>query len=376
MKQKSQVISLINVVNSLDIDDRPVGHELKCLQDLCKLLKGKVEILAGQRYMHALKISGKMLPYSAHSGVKEKRDLLILKNYIVSLIKAEGDILVYITVPEALLWWIALYRGKRKIVLLTYNDWSVYQQNILKHQKIRQWLINRGLRRSAGCIVTNKNYTPRMPYVRIPDYYINDDIEIYQRTEKKRGCICLGEMRYGKDIAGLARCLIGTDIPLKIVGVFSDKNMYDRTMQYSKDNVQVINKNLPYAEYLKELSLHQYFVLPYDLRTYTGKTSGVLQEGIFVGSIPIAPCSILRQNGIQGLGYHDMREIPSLIQKYEQGKIQVNNCLMEYQFINVQRKLNLFISKMLAGKEIEDGRKEKGSNCLYTILQRCKKIKL
>lgn len=346
MKVKNQVISLINVVNSLDIDDKPVGHELKCLKDMCRLIKKPVQILADKKYMSALEGTGNFLPYSVHSGIKEKRNLKILLNYIVSLMKANGNILVYITVPETLLWGLAFYTGKRKIVLLTYNDWNVYQKKNIKNQKIRRWLITRGLRKVSGCIVTNRIYTPHMPYVRIPDYYFSDDMERYKRKEKKRGCVCLGEMRAGKDIVSLARSMVKKDIPLKIEGVFSDKIMYSQTMQYARDNVKVVNKNLTYAQYLNELSSYRYFILPYDMQTYAAKTSGVLLEGVFVGAIPIAPWQLLKQNGIEGLGYHDMREIPCLIQKYEQGEIRVSNCLEEYQFINVQRKLNLFISNM------------------------------
>ena len=346
MAKDNYMISLVNVMNDLDTRGKPIGHGLKFLRDFTRLIEQPVEILAGKEYMSAIKTKGQILPYSLYSGVKEKKNLKILRNYFISLKKAKGDMLIYAITNETLLWGIALYSGKRKIVLVTYDNWDKYQDNILRFKKIRSWMITKGLSKIAGCISTNKSYTPKVPYINIPDYYINADIMIAEEMQKKRGCICLGEMRCEKDIEGLVKCMNTTDIPLKIAGMFTYKKVFRKVRHLAKSNIKVINQNLPYDEYIKELSTYQYLVLPYNMDFYDKRTSGVLLEGIFAGAIPIAPYSFLKQNGIHGLGYEEIEEIPDLIYRYERGEIQVRNDLTEYQFDFVQKKVNSFIRKI------------------------------
>lgn len=340
------MISLINVMNDLDIHGTPIGHGLKFIQDFTGLLEQPVEILAGKEYMLAMKTKGQILPYSLYSGVKEKKNLKILWNYFISLKKAKGEMVIYAITNETLLWGLALYSGKQKIVLVTYDNWDIYQDNISKFKRIRKWMITKGLSKIAGCISTNKSYIPKVPYINIPDYYVNVDVMIAEEMQKKRGCICLGEMRYEKDIEGLVKCMNMTDIPLKIAGMFTDKELCRQIRQIAKKNITVINRNLSYDEYLKELSVYRYLVLPYKMEFYDKRTSGVLLEGLFAGAVLIAPHLLLKQNGIQGLGYEEIEEIPSLIYQYECGEIQVRNDLTEYQFDYIFEKVNSFIRKI------------------------------
>jgi hypothetical protein len=186
-------------------------------------------------------------------------------------------------------------------------------------------------------------YVPPTRYVRVPDYYMTDEMSKYNGKNKKDGCVCLGEMRYGKDIAGLARVASKTDIKLTIIGAFQSKELYLKARKYQSDKITIIDRNLTYEEYLEYLSSYKYVVLPYDAKYYDGRTSGVLLEGIFVGAIPIAPKKLLEQNKIQGLGYQKISDIPDLIKCYEQGKITVHNNLDKYSYEYVSKKLLHFL---------------------------------
>lgn len=340
------MISFIDVVNTIDDKNIPIGHGLKLLKDIPEILDEKVEILAGREYIERLEYKGKILPCSHHSGINKYISLKTLWNYFVSLIRSEGEILIYAIAIEPLLWGIALYKGKKKIVIISYDNWNRYVKNNLYNKPIRRFLVKRGLTRLEGCIVTNNSYRPSVPYVRLPDYYITNDFEKYIGRKKINGCICLGEIRYGKDIEGLVRVIEKTDISLLIAGVFQNRETYLKVKKYTNDNIRIENKNLSYEVYLDYLSTYKYVVLPYDIRYYDGRTSGVLLESIFMEAIPIAPKQLLIQNQVQGLGYENISEIPKLIHLYEEKKIMIENKLERYQLDRYKKKLEKLLRKI------------------------------
>ncbi len=340
------MISLIDVANYIDEKNMPVGHGLKLLKEMPKLFGEKTEILAGKEYIHELKNDGKVLPCRIHSGIIKKRNIRILYNYFISLFLAKGDVLIYSFVLEPLLWGIAFTKLKRKIVIVTCWDWDNYIKSDLFNKPIRKYLVERGLKHIDGCIVTNYLYVPTKPYLRLSDYYVTDEIKKYCKHEKRNGCICLGEVRSSKDVLGLVRVISKTNISLLVVGSFQDKKMYRRVKKFQSDRIKIDNENLSYDAYLEYLSLYKYVVLPYDIKTYDGRTSGVLLEGIFLGAIPIAPKRLLEQNRIQGLGYHKISDIPKLIDLYESGNITIENDLKKYQFENCKREMRQFLNSL------------------------------
>ena len=95
------------------------------------------------------------------------------------------------------------------------------------------------------------------------------------------------------------------------------------------------------------MSEYKYVILPYDPAYYNIKTSGVLLEAIFLGAVPVAPRNILEQNRIQGLGYSTISEIPNLIYLYEEGKIEIENNLDQYQFGNYKSRILKFINHII-----------------------------
>lgn len=339
------MISLIDVMSTIDDRGEPVGHGLKVLRDFPKLFAQKTQIMAGKEYVGELG-KGTILPCRNCSGVHKGVGWKVLCNYFISLVIARGSFLVYTIMPEPLLWGIALFKGKRKIIAVTYEHWGLYIQNNLAGRPIRKALVERGLSRLDGCIVTNTLYKPKAPYIRIPDYYITDEMIRYPQEGVREGCVCLGEMRYGKDVVGLAQVMGKTDIPLLIAGAFQNRELYLRVKSVRADNIKVENRNLPYGNYLEYLSRYRYVVLPYDAEYYDGRTSGVLLEGIFMGAIPVAPLRLLEQNGIQGLGYQNITEIPELIRRYETGEIAVDNSLEKYHLGSHRKKIAMLLSKL------------------------------
>ena len=123
------MISLIDVMSSVDAEDKPIGHGLKTLRDLKRLINRPVQILAGQEYIDALEIKECALPYSLKTGKERYIGVKVWINYLYSLYMAKGNTLVYTITNESLLWAIALFKGKRKIIVVTYENWNLYIKN-------------------------------------------------------------------------------------------------------------------------------------------------------------------------------------------------------------------------------------------------------
>lgn len=341
--KKAYMVSLINVESSIDHSNTPVGHEIKVMKDYLKIFDYKAEVLSGERYVRELNGKRKTLPYCIYIRENKRRWLKILCNYFVSLLLSNGEVLIFIDIPEELLWGINFFKGKRKIVGITYIQWDLYIKKYLSNKPLRRFLVKKGLDCLDGIIVTNSSYIPQNPYVKVPDYYITNEIVKYQKRDKKNGCVCLGEIRPGKDIIGLARVMRKTDVFLLIAGSFQDKNVYRQLKMLQTDNIEIVNKNLPYEIYLEYLSTYKYVILPYNMDNYKLVTSGILQEGIFVGAVPIAPQQLLNYNCIQGLGYNTISEIPELIHLYENGEIKIDNDLEQYQYEVYKKKIIEFV---------------------------------
>lgn len=340
------MISLIDVTNVVDSFMQPVGHELKLLKDFPEIFDEGIEILASKEYLSSLNKKGKVLPFSVCSGDYKNVNLKILCNYLKALIVSEGNILLFTIVPEALLWGIALLKGRKKIVIITYEHWDNYIFNKLRNHPIRRLLVKKGLQKINGCIVTNNEYKPKGKYIRIPDYFLTEQMQMLQKKEKKQGCVCLGEMRQGKNIDGLVKVMRNTKIPLLIAGSFQSPKMYKRVKQLQTDNIVIKNSNLSYLTYLEYLSSYKYAILPYYSKSYTGRTSGVLLEAIFLGTIPIAPESLLKENHIHGIGFQHLSEIPDLIERYEKEDRIIENKLEKYKFQNVKKKIQFFLNRI------------------------------
>ncbi len=347
------MISLVDTGSILDDRGEPIGHGLKVLKELPELFEGDIEILAGKAYIAKLQGKGRALPCSRYPGTKNENFKMIC-NYFASLILAKGDVLVYTYTLEALLWGIALFKGKRKIVAVTYENWNSYIRNHLSDKPFRRFLVRKGLNNLDGCIVTNYTYKPKVPYIRLPDYFITDQILKYRKEIEKNGCICLGEIRGSKDIEGFVRVMRKTDIPVLIAGKFQSRETYTRIRGLQTENIKIENKNLPYDIYMEYLSEYKYVVLPYDMKCYDGRTSGVLLEGIFLGAVPIAPKRLLEQNKIRGLGYNTLSDIPELIRSYEEGDITIANKLEGYQMERCKKRLQRFMNQLNAGIVFDD----------------------
>ena len=92
----------------------------------------------------------------------------------------------------------------------------------------------------------------------------------------------------------------------------------------------------------------KYTVLPYDMRQYKSRTSGVLIESLFVNTTAIAPEQLLRENQIDGIGYQNIEELndPSV---FKQEPILHNSVRKkEFDKDEIGRKLKDFMEKLIS----------------------------
>ena len=109
-------------------------------------------------------------------------------------------------------------------------------------------------------------------------------------------------------------------IPLEIYGKFFDHKRFENLRRKAGRKIIIENVILPQETYYKKLAEAQYTVLPYDMRQYKGRTSGVLLEALFVQTIAIAPSDLLKENGMPGIGYERLRELSRAEFIEEKGK--------------------------------------------------------
>ncbi len=147
----------------------------------------------------------------------------------------------------------------------------------------------------------------------MPDYlYGEEQYLCYQRLEKQEKAVCLGTMNRYKCLEELTDIFSESGYPLLIIGRFDDTRRFEQLKQRGGENIQIENRLLGQKEYYEILGSAKFSILPYDMKQYQNRTSGVLLESLYVGSIPVAPAGLLGQNKLPGIGYGDLKELASI----------------------------------------------------------------
>ena len=95
---------------------------------------------------------------------------------------------------------------------------------------------------------------------------------------------------------------------------------------------------------MEKISSAKYSILPYDMNQYINRTSGVLLESIYVGTIPIAPRSLLEHNKLPGIKYDSLNEL--LNYKWDDNDIFLNRFHEIYKKNSIELFRNGFYEMM------------------------------
>lgn len=325
---KKETIVFIDYCGSCDGEGKAIGHSPKVLMEYADLLSDHYKLEA-------------ILPLCVHESVKEgtfdritnlpyqiveegNRGLLkrlvdkykLFRNIGLANRYSEQKICWYYRTDFFLFLYYFFHRKPKDKIMICLLYQQKFAEGILG--KTLNIIFKRGLSKFDAVIYTQKNM--KIPHPKVfymPDYYYDAKYEPYRKMPKDDKVVCLGTMNPYKELEKLVDVFNANGMKLEIAGRFLDQQRYLDLQNRAKDNVIVENVVLSEDDYYKKLAGAKYSILPYDMKVYEGRTSGVLLESIFVGTIPIAPKRLLEENGIPGIGYESLEEISNRIYMQE-----------------------------------------------------------
>lgn len=335
------MITIADYIGFCNLKGDPIGHPVKVINETVDLLKSfsTVAIAASKKQIDIITEQKKNLPFTeleysicAFSTNKIECFLHKWKNLDRIFSTTNGKVW-FVSVDFCLFLYLFLHKKRRvrSIISLCYNPFL--DLNVYRHRIVYDVLRNVHL-----IVATNANLLSVIPGngLFVPDYYYSDSIySAYQNEYKCDQIVCLGTMGETKKLEDLVKAFSREKNKLKIMGDFSQyKDRYTSLLAMKTDNINIIDKRVDNEEYYRTIAESKYVVLPYDMKLYDERTSGILLETIFLHSVPIAPKKLLEYNGINGLGYEDIFDIPKYLGNAELEKeiVKQNNRLVDSVF--------------------------------------------
>lgn len=225
------------------------------------------------------------------------------------------DVVWFYRVDFFLFFYFALHPLRRrhyraKIACLIYQDYFTGG----KLEGVLQWFYRKGRKSVDLMISTSRSVTKHLPgSLYMPDFTYNPaKYETYQKLPKEHRAVCLGAMSPYKQLEPLVDAFRKIPMELVLCGKFYEPERAVRLAENAPQNVTVRNEVIPEKEYYRLLAESKYAILPYDMIQYKRRSSGILTECAFVGTIPVAPGELLSENGISGIGYQELSELPGI----------------------------------------------------------------
>ena len=315
-------VLLVDYYGTCDKEGNPIGHSQKVLQEYSNLIKEQfiVSVAISPCLMNGLvgefeEIISLKYDISADGGaslwVRITDKFKLISNIRYALKKKDYDIVWFYRTDFFLFFYFFLKRSRKikqpKII------GQVYQEEFVagKLSKILNFFYRRGSLKFDGLIYTQKGMAGfHGNTLYIPDYYY-DEVKYgkYKNIPKQEKAVCLGTMNPYKKLEELVEAFNDNGMMLEIKGYFYEKERFQRLLQIKKENITIEDIVLSEDEYYRMLAEAKYSILPYDMEQYGCRTSGVLQESLFLNTIPVAPTELLKENGIDGIGYESISEL-------------------------------------------------------------------
>lgn len=362
---KAKVL-LVDYYGTCDSQGNGVGHSSKVLMEYKDLIQQHYEIGAALSPCLMGKITDEQLEdfkkiyelkyniymenlQSVWKRIKDKFKLFY-NLYQVFKIK-DYDIMWFYRTDFFLALYLKLFVHQKrrkhkypKIIVLTYQN--SFGQSVFG--RILNHIYYSGLQKADAIISTQKGFKElNKPILYIPDYYYDaEKYEKYKSAEKEDKVVCVGSISPYKQIVPLVKVFNRNGFPIEIRGRFSDKEQYRQALESKNDNIVVESVILTEEEYYHAIAQAKYAVLPYDMGQYQGRTSGVLQECVFLDTIAIAPRQLLQENQIEGIGYNDIEELADS-SYFTKGNIPDNSAKKrEFDKEEIGKRLNRFIDRL------------------------------
>lgn len=304
-------VVLVDYLSECDENGKPIGHRIKAGNEYCAFLDEdfEAELCADRSVLKFFEAKNKSaLKYGIEKGENSKvKKLKYLKNIKEIYRDHPGDVLWFFA-PDiyAYIAMLLLKKGRRKIAVTVCEE---HAGSRLKHAIFKQ-----ALKKADIVFTSNEHYAKYCKNsVTVPDYtYKTEFYSKYLSDKKLERVVCLGTMNEKKLLREAVEAFNKNGYPLYIAGQFASKEKFRQLCKIKAENVIIEDRYIDEDEYYRILGESRYSLLPYDARFYKNRTSGVLQESMFLDTVPIAHESILKFNGIDGVGYKDMAELENI----------------------------------------------------------------
>jgi glycosyltransferase involved in cell wall biosynthesis len=360
-RMKTKIL-MANYQGRCDVYGNAVGHSLKVLIEYASLLQERYSIHSATSPCLAKTIKNdaidKNIILSYDIVHKDKMSILhrslnkvkeVININQVFRIKDVDVIWFYIVDYYLFLYLFFIRVKKKRMVCLLY----VQNYSFGRFHKIKDYIFRKALLRFDHIIYTHRKLTfPEMPTTYMPDYFYDENkYGLFRQSEKKEKVVCLGTMGYRKKLEELVKIFNAIGYPLEIIGCFYQKKRLDKLIEMASPNIVISNTILDEDKYYCTLASAKYAILPYDMDEYKNRTSGVLQECMFIGVIPIAPKELLHGNGIEGIGYRQIDELMNYdfeMDNYQIIAMNEDTVKRDYDLSHIKEK----IEKVFAKKEV------------------------
>ena len=342
-KKKNEKVILCNYYGMCDEIEFPIGHALKVTEEYTLLLRDYfgVDLVASpcltkhvnkSQYsnIHALKYN---ISIKNNTIAKRISDKLKLMSNIHACLRHEGTLFFYQVDFFFFLYLYLFYKknNRREIICL------IYQQNFTGGvlEGLLQHIYGCAIKKTDGIIYTQPgNRIEHENCMWMPDFIYDERVyKEYQHKQKENKVVCVGTMNRYKELEKLIEVFSKLNIPLDIVGKFDDDQRFQQLNKNRTSNISISNTNLSSPAYMNKIATAKYCILPYDMDQYQSRTSGVLLESIYMGSIPIAPKQLLESNNLPGVGYHILNDlltdnwVTSQIKSEQYERVYESNCI-------------------------------------------------
>ena len=334
-----------------------VGHAPKVMReygDMLESLSHKVVYYAPAVILKSAGIK-KDMPYKklSHHILMKGRNSLAEKIFnkfrmfanISECLKSDADIIWFFNTEFYFFLYLAIFGNKGRTV---YANSFIGDFGRGFAPGIKRRIFERAQKKIKGIISTGPGFEFRNTRsIFIPDYSYDPELYDRFRTEKKEDiAVCLGTMNPDKKLEEMVEAFNKNGYPLKIAGRFYDKERYERLKSAAAGNIEIRDEYPDRDEYLTLLGSARYVVLPYPEEKYSHQTSGVLQEAVFLDTIPLTYKGILEGNRIPGGGFDEMDEIGDVISKLDEEGLKESYAALrsgEYDRTAFAKKLDAFL---------------------------------
>ncbi|MCR5209319.1 MAG: hypothetical protein K6C99_03805 [Lachnospiraceae bacterium] len=241
--------------------------------------------------------------------------LRMFANIRMVLRNSPGKKVWFFNTEYYLMLYLALFgNGGKEIYITTFMEGFRAGKNG-RFAYFKQKIFEKAQKKIKLIIATGPGYEfKNAESVFIPDYIYDPGLYEKFRKDKndrelKKYAVCLGTMNPEKQLEEMVEAFTRTGYPLIVAGFFYDKDRLLKLRQMAGDNVDIRDGYLSKDEYLDLLAGAEFAVLPYSPDQYSNQTSGVLQEAVFLDTVPLSYNAVLDGNRVPGVGFDSFDDI-------------------------------------------------------------------